>query len=422
MHACGIDFGTSNSAIASGTKDGARLLTVEDGSETLPSAIFYPHHTNAAPVFGRAAQKLFFEGEEGRFMRSLKRILGTPLMGQGTVVNGRMKKFDEIIRHFISHMKALAEQQLNHALTHAVMGRPVHFSDNDPAADGRAQDELEAIARAAGFAEVSFQFEPVAAAFAHEEKVQSEKRALVADIGGGTSDFTVIKISREHRRKEDRTGDILGHSGARLGGNDFDKSLSLGAFMPELGLGTTFGAKNLAVPLAPFHDLSEWSKVNFLYNPKTMKDARDILFESHAPEKYGRFVKALEREAGHRILSVVEDAKISLTEETALTAALPFLEDGLEIPLTREGFNAAIKAHIRRISRAIDECLKTAGLNDGDIEIVILTGGPTETPLLKETIKSRFPHAELSEDNKLSSVALGLGHDAARKYGKAKAA
>lgn len=416
MHACGIDFGTSNSAIATGDAGDARLLPVEDGSDTLPSALFYPSHASA-PVFGHAAQKLFFEGEEGRFMRSLKRILGTPLMGQGTVVNGRTRRFEDIIGHFIAHLKSRAESRLDFALTHVVMGRPVHFSDNDPQADSRAQDELEAIAKAAGFARVAFQYEPVAAAFAHEEKVEREKRALVVDIGGGTSDFTVIKIARSRRARPDRTDDILGHAGMRLGGNDLDKSLSLARFMPELGYHSTYGAKNLAVPLAPFHDLSEWAKVNFLYNPRMLKEARDILSCSRAPQKFRRFVTALEREAGHRILAAVEEAKIALTQQAGVAAALSFLEEGLEVPLTRDAFDNAIRGHVTRISAAMTECLKTAGLKDGDVEIVVLTGGPTETPLLKDAVKRRFPDALLSEENKLSSVALGLGHDAARKFG-----
>ena len=352
-------------------------------------------------------------------MRSLKRILGTPLMNQGTVVNGKLRQFDELIGHFIGHLKTNAEKQLNHALTHVVMGRPVHFIDGDTAADARAEGELKRIARAAGFSGIAFQFEPVAAAFAHEEKVEGEKRALVADIGGGTSDFTVIKVSKRYMAREDRSQDILGHAGTRLGGNDFDKSLSLASFMPELGYQSTYGQKNFDVPLSPFHDMSEWSKVNFLYTPKVKKEMRDILYESHAEKKFGRFVAALEREAGHRILSSVESAKIDLTSATETAADLGFLESNLVIKIKRAAFNEAIKAHVKKIAQEITACLNTAGLKDDDIEIIILTGGPTETPLLKESIIKRFPGAVLSEENKLSSVALGLGWDALRKFGPA---
>ncbi|MEZ0226844.1 MAG: Hsp70 family protein [Alphaproteobacteria bacterium] len=419
MHCCGIDFGTSNSSIALGDAAGARLLPVEGEDVTLPSALFYPA-TAPLPAFGRAAQKLFFEGEEGRFMRSLKRILGTSLMDQGTVVNGKPRAFEEIIGQFIAYIKTSAEKHLNHGLEQVVMGRPVHFIDGDTEGDRRAEAQLEKIAKAVGFRHVAFQYEPVAAAFAHEVKVTGEKRALVADIGGGTSDFTVIKVSSRYVTRADRSQDILGHSGVRIGGNDFDKALSLGSFMPELGYRTTYGQKNFDVPLAPFHDMSEWSKVNFLYTPKMRQEMRAIFQESRAPEKFGRFVSALEKEAGHRILAAVEAAKIDLTSQEKTQAGLGFLESGLQVEPTRHAFNEVILPHVDKISAEISECLARAGVKDGDIEIVILTGGPTETPLLRDMITARFPSAPVSEENKLSSVALGLGHDAARRFGMKK--
>jgi hypothetical chaperone protein len=421
MQCCGIDFGTSNSSIASGDGAAARLIPVEGGADTLPSAMFFPA-TAKTPVFGRAAQKLFFENEEGRFMRSLKRILGTSLMDQGTVVNGKLRAFDEIIGYFVSYMKATAEKHLGTELTQVVMGRPVHFIDGDNEGDKRAQAQLEAIARKAGFSEVAFQYEPVAAAFAHEIKVADEKRALVADVGGGTSDFTVIKVSSKYVTRADRTQDILGNSGVRIGGNDFDKSLSLGSFMPELGYRTTYGEKDLDVPLSPFHDMSEWSKVNFLYTPRMRQDMKAILYESHAPKKFGRFVEALEREAGHRILAAVEAAKIDLTAKERTHADMQFLEAGLAVDIARGAFDGFIGPHVERISESITECLARADLNDEDIEIVILTGGPTETPLLRDMITARFPNAPVSEENKLSSVALGLGYDSLRRYRTLKAA
>ena len=149
MLTCGIDFGTSNSALALGVsaKGGTgqvRLTQIEGTSDTLPTALFYAPHL-PAPVTGRAAQKLFFEGEEGRFMRSLKRILGTSLMQQSTVVNGKAKKFDDIIADFIQTMKTRAEQQSNATLEHAVMGRPVHFVDGSDKADRAAESQLATI-------------------------------------------------------------------------------------------------------------------------------------------------------------------------------------------------------------------------------------------------------------------------------------
>jgi hypothetical chaperone protein len=417
MQACGIDFGTSNSSVAFADAGEVRLLAVEEGSDTLPTALFFPAAKEAKPLFGRAAQKAFFEGEEGRFMRSLKRLLGTALMEQGTVVNGKPRAFPELIGHFVSHLKGVADKAAGGSVSGVVMGRPVHFLDGDAAGDKRAEGQLAAIARAAGFAQIEFQYEPVAAAFAHERNIEDEKCALVADIGGGTSDFTAIRVSRRYMSRADRAQDILGHSGLRLGGNDFDKSLSLACFMPELGYRSLYGAKRLAVPLNPFHDLSEWSKVNFLYTPKFRAEVKALLAESHDKRRFGRFARAIEKETGHRVLSAVETAKIDLTSAAAARAPLDFLEADLALDVPRAAFEDAIRAHITRLSETVSECLRTASLADRDVETVILTGGPTETPLLRALFSSRFPNAPVSEENKLSSVALGLGFDAKRKFG-----
>lgn len=413
MH-CGIDFGTSNSAIAVSGKSGVTLAPVEGENLTLPSALFYP--VGKKPVYGREAMRCFTGGDDGRFMRSLKRMLGTQLMNFGTLVNDRPRRFDEIIGGFVSYMKHCGEHLAGSVIENVVMGRPVHFVDSDPEADNAAEEQLRRIAREAGFINVEFQFEPIAAAFAHEAKLAAEKLALVVDIGGGTSDFTIIRLGPARAGKIDRKDDILGNSGTRLGGNDLDKDLSLRSFMPELGYNTTYGAKNFSVPRSWFHDMAEWSKVNFLYTPKTKSDVRATLYESHAPEKLGRYQKTLEKELGHRLLAATEQAKIDLTDHPAAAAALDFIESGLDVTVTRQAFEEAIAERLEKISATISDCLAAAEVQQNQIQLIVLTGGPTETPLIKSLIRATFPAAGISEENKLSSVALGLGFDARRRF------
>jgi len=412
---CGIDFGTSNSAIAVSTADGVTLAPVEGHHLTLPSALFYP--LGKAPIYGRDAMRHFTEGEDGRFMRSLKRMLGTQMMNYGTVVNDKPRRFDEIIGGFVSFMKTKGEALARKPIENVVMGRPVHFVDRDPDADYAAEEQLRRIAREAGFKNIEFQFEPIAAAFAHETKLTSEKLALVIDIGGGTSDFTVIRLGPELSKKLVRSDDILGNAGTRLGGNDLDKDLSLLSFMPPLGYKTTYGAKNLPVPLSWFHEMAEWSKINFLYNPKMKSEVKSVLRESHAPEKMKRYAKVLQNETGHRLLAMVEEAKIDLTDEEETVKALDFVEENLKVTITRDDFEHAITARLDKISDIISECLATAQVQQNQIELIVLTGGPTETPLIKRLIRNKFPTATVSEENKLSSVALGLGYDSRRRFG-----
>jgi hypothetical chaperone protein len=413
---CGIDFGTSNSSVAISTNGNVMLVPVEGSHVTVPSAIFFPVH-EYKPAYGRVAVKMFFERQEGRFMRSLKRVLGTSLMKQGTVVNGKLLKFDQIIASFLENIRNRTNAFAGQEIENVVLGRPVHFVDNDCAADARAQEELKNIAHRMGYKNVDFQFEPIAAAFAHEVKIVGEKLAIVADLGGGTSDFTVIRLSGKYAGKADRASDILANTGVRVGGNDFDKELSLAVIMPEIGYSTTYGAKHLEVPLKFYHDLAEWSKVNFLYTPKILSLIRQLLHESHDKKRFGRLLKLLEQETGHTLLTAAEDTKIALTSGDTHQADFGFLEDGFTIPVTRKEFENTILHSVKKISNSAIECLHKAGVKQPDIDLVILTGGSTEIPIVQSAFKRLFPHAEFADENKLSSVGLGLAYDSQKKFG-----
>jgi hypothetical chaperone protein len=411
---CGIDFGTSNSSVAVADGEEINLVPLENSSVTIPSALFYP--PEVPPVFGRQAIKAFIERRPGRFMRSLKRVLGTPLMKQGTLVNGRVIKFDRIIGSFLSALRAEALSFSSKEIENVVMGRPVHFVDNNSAADQNAQEELRAIARAVGFKNIEFQYEPIAAAFAHESALPGEQLAIVADLGGGTSDFTVIRLSPKYIDKADRSSDVLGSSGTRIGGNDFDKALCLDIIMPELGYKSTYGAKNLEVPLKFYHDLAEWSKVNFLYTPKILSQVRQFYNESHDPIRFGRLLKLLQQESGHMVLSAAEESKIALTTSTHFQVLMEFLEKGFFVPVTRTSFEQCIANDVQKIADSANECLVQAGVRASDIQLVILTGGSTEIPMIQSAFRKNFPASRIADENKLSSVGLGLAFDSQRRF------
>lgn len=415
MRACGIDFGTSNSAVTITHAGKVTLCPVEQHHKTLPSALFYP--VGKAPVYGRNAITQFSIGEDGRFMRSLKRMLGTSTMNYGTMINDRPRRFEEIIGGFVTLLKTRAEGLGNQQIDSVVMGRPVHFVDRDPDADFAAETQLAGVARAAGFKHVEFQFEPIAAAFAHERRLTSEKLAIVVDIGGGTSDFTIIRLGPDHMDKQERASDILGNAGTRIGGNDFDRDLGVAAVMPEFGLGSTFGERNLETPRAWFMEACEWSKINFLYTPKFKKEVASVLAESRAPEKLSRYHSLITQEKAHRLLAATEDAKIALSAQDSTFVDASFIEEALGIPVTRPVLESAITARLAAITATITECLKKAGVQSTDIALVVLTGGPADMPAIKSLVVQHFPAAEISEDEKLASVALGLGHDAARRFG-----
>lgn len=417
-YVAGIDFGTTNSAAAISDGNAPRMVDVEAGKDTIPTALFFADKTNRVH-YGRDAQSKYTNSDgSGRFMRSMKRILGSQTMRGGTVVNGKMTRFDTIIEYFVKHLKQKIDKAAGTKVEYVVMGRPVHFRDNDPAGDAQAQAELEKIALAAGFKHVAFQYEPIAAAFAHEQNLTSEKLAFVVDIGGGTSDFTVIRLSPERKFKLDRTEDVLANTGVRIGGNDFDKALSMKSFMPCFGLGTEYKSydKNITIPTSPYISLSTWSSVNEVYNYKTLNMVRGYTVWGLEPEKTKRLYEIIENRLGHKNLDYVENAKMALSSQQDYEIVLDFLADAPLVKTNRSIFEDSIKSDIAKIEKSVQECIAQAGIKNTDIELVILTGGSTEIPYVSRVMQSYFPNAELSSANKMASVGLGLAYDAMRRF------
>ncbi len=193
--ACGVDFGTSNSTVGWWRPDSAPLLALEDGKITLPSVIFF-NVEERRPVYGRQALGEYLEGYEGRLMRSLKSLLGSSLIDGSTEVQGRSIPFRVLLtRLFIGQLKARGEAAAGQAFDAVVLGRPVFFVDDDPEADREAQDTLVQVANKLGFKDVSFQYEPLAAAFDYERSIEREELVLIVDIGGGTSDFSLVRLA-----------------------------------------------------------------------------------------------------------------------------------------------------------------------------------------------------------------------------------
>jgi hypothetical protein len=267
MIACGLDFGTSNSAIGIVRGDAVALAPLEDDKTLMPSAVFFDYEAHRV-LFGSDAIAAYAGQTEGRLMRALKTILGSPLIDEKTSLGSRMVALTEVVGIFVRHLKHKAEAFAGQEITAVVHGRPVHFVDSDAEADARAQAVLETIARQAGFNHVVFVPEPIAAAWHYEQTVQAEQLVLIADIGGGTSDFSVVRIGPQRRGRIDRSGDILATAGVRIGGTDFDSALSLAAVMPLLGLGTRLVEKDLPMPNALYHELANWATINFAYTYK----------------------------------------------------------------------------------------------------------------------------------------------------------
>lgn len=414
MIACGLDFGTSNSAIGV-VRDGAPVLVpAEDDALLFPSAVFFDAEHAGRVLYGNAAIAASIDQVEGRLMRSLKSILGSALIEETTMV-GRMRvPLSRVIEIFIGHLKQRAEAFAGAELTTVVHGRPVHFVDGDAAADARAEETLRAIAQRVGFSEVRFVYEPIAAAAHYERTVSREELVLVADIGGGTTDMALIRVGPGRAALADRSADILASSGGRIGGTDFDAQLSLASVMPLLGLGSTLATKSLPMPSRLYHELATWASINFVYTRANAAEARDLERGAREPAKLARLVSAIAHRHGHRIAFAVEAGKISLGDDHATAIGLDFLEDGLRARATRAAFEAALASRMERIGDLVRTCLAAAGVAADRVATLFLTGGSCRVPAVREAVRRAVPAARVAGDNDMLSVALGLTEAARR--------
>jgi hypothetical chaperone protein len=419
-----IDFGTSNSAVALPATGGAgvRLVALEAGQPTMPTALFYRADTpaqflEAERLYGRAAIAAYVEGHEGRLMRSMKSILGSPLLDQRTDIGGgRAVHYRDVVASYLRHLKQCAEAQAGQPLKQVVMGRPVFFVDDDPARDAQAQAALEAAAHEVGFEAVHFQFEPIAAALDFEQRSTREQRVLVADIGGGTSDFSLVRVGPQRRGRPQRRDDILANHGVHLAGTDFDRHVALAAVMPLLGHGSLRPARPgeapREVPSSIYFDLATWHLINTVYAPARLAEVRAMKSWYADPTHHRRLLNTLQERLGHALAGAAEQAKIDVALQGHAHIDLNLLERGLSSALTADTAAQALETDLARIVAAAHETVRLAGLAPAQVDALYFTGGSTGLTALVDRIAAGFPAAERVRGDRFSSVAQGLGEHA----------
>lgn len=423
---CAIDFGTSNSAIA--LPDAAaevRLVELEPGFATMPTAVFYAveglaAHEQPRRLFGRAAIAAYVEGVDGRLMRSMKSILGSTLAGQSTEVGpGHSVRYLDVVAGFLHHLKARAERAAGTELRRAVLGRPVYFVDDDPQRDAAAQAALESAARLVGFEELAFQYEPIAAALAYEDGVDAEQLVLVADIGGGTSDFSLVRVGPKRRGRKDRADDILANHGVHVAGTDFDRRVELAAILPAFGFGA-HGPGGREVPSKVYHDLATWHLVNTVYAPRRVAELRGMRSWYDDARQHARLMRLIDRRLGHALVARAEDAKIALGQREAADAVaigLADIEDGLQTRLGLAQAAQALQGDFERIVAAADETLALSGIARERVQALFFTGGSTGLSALTDRLAARYAAARVAHGDRFASVAQGLGRHARVVYG-----
>jgi hypothetical chaperone protein len=349
--------------------------------------------------------------DEGFFVKSPKSFLGTELRFE------QIETYSEIITKMMANIKATAERQIDSPLTQVVVGRPVNFHSSD-ADKGNAQaiSILERAAVAAGYDDVSFMYEPVAAALDYERNIDSDQKVLVLDFGGGTTDCSMVLVGPSYRDNIDRNSSILSYTGDRVGGNDLDMKLAFHALMPYFGSKSML-KNGLSVPSSLFWDAVATNDIPAQTRFRSAANARHInqlLNDCDHPELIGRFKTLQNGHLSYRINRSAELSKIQLSATLTDDVALDYIEQALSIAVTREQFSTAIERELRVCRKLIVEAEAQAGEKP---DVIYVTGGTAKSPIIEGFIKSLYSDREIIIGDHFGSVASGLTAYASRKYG-----
>lgn len=422
MSAAGIDFGTTNSSVALVTCEGRVDLAsfTFAGSETLSSRSVLYFEQAKAPggikrthgLSGPSAIERYLESDEkGRLIQSLKSHLSSRTL-TGTEVFGRRHRLEELISRILADLRKHAEKQFCRPIPHAVVGRPVRFvgaeTDED---DEFALARLREAFQIAGFEHVEFELEPVAAAYAYESTLDHDELILIGDFGGGTSDFSLLRVGPDARKRSDGKRDLLGYSGVGLAGDAFDARIIRKLVSPALGSNSEARSLNKilsAVPAWIYANLERWHHLSFLRTNNVREILRSARIRALEPDKIEALIAIIDQDLGYQLHQAVQRVKFALSQHES--AEFRFHDGGLDlrIPVTRREFEAWIGDDLRTIEGAVDSLLRNAGMPAREVDRVFLTGGSSFVPAVRRIFTSRFGKERIRSGHEFTSVAHGL--------------
>ena len=410
----GIDFGTTNSAVAFADATGlphlAQFPSAPGPRTTCPSVLYF--EPRKPTVAGSTAIEHYLAAEtKGRFIQSLKAYLADRSF-EGTGIGTQyysLEKLIAIIGKHIGDQLSLASWPSPRRI---ILGRPVHFSHPpDQETDTFATERLLAAMRLAGFDEIVFEYEPVAAAYAYEARLQRDERILIGDFGGGTSDFTIISVGPGVRQRGRRASDIIGTDGVPIAGDAFDKRIIRNLVAPRLGMGGEYLSppnKFLPVPSWPYERLERWHYLSFLKSPATLEMLERIRRTASTPERLESFLLLIRNELGYQLHEAVQRTKFELSSATEAEFAFESGPVTIRKKVTRADFETWIAEEVATMSACVDRLMAASGLAFGDIDRVFLTGGSSFVPAVRQIFVGRFGDHKVTGGEELTSVATGL--------------
>lgn len=416
--AAGLDFGTTNSSIAIATAEGVRVAKFVQGAaetESFRSLLYLhrvreAHRTTIKSWSGPAGiHEYLTSDEKGRLLQSLKSFLSSRSL-QSTEVFGRQFKLEELIARILTDIRIAAELQFGAGVRDVAVGRPVRFVGSESDADDEyALARLRQALQIAGFDNVSFEYEPVAAAYHYESTLDHDELVMIGDFGGGTSDFSLVRVGPSVK-KDGRSRRVIGSEGIGLAGDSFDARIIRRLVSPALGAGSELesNGKRLPVPNWVYFKLERWHHLSFLKSGDTLNMLRSVAAQALEPEKIRALLYLIQHDLGYQLHRSVQAAKVTLSEE--MRTRLRFADGEAEIdePLTPVDFETWIADELADIQAHIDRLLAKTGATAADLDVVFLTGGSSFVPAVRSIFESRFGRHKIRTGGEFTSVARGL--------------
>jgi len=409
----GIDFGTTNSALS--IYDEEKKEIVETIS--IPSLIYFTEVKSIVDgesyiVGEKAIDAYLSDGMKGRFIKSIKQILSRTTFTETRIHNKRYTASD-LVALILKDLKAKADQIIGEDCQKAIIGRPVFFDDDNTMKDTLAQTRLKKAAESAGFTNVRFQFEPIGAAFAYEKTITQKERVLVADLGGGTTDFTYLILDPAKVGSKDRKNDMIASGGIYIGGDSLDSAFMWDKGTPYFGKNTLYEAtpgKVLNVPKSLFANICTWDKMNFFNGLKIQKEIEEYYYYSGNDPKFKNLITLVENNLGYSLFRSIEKTKIELSDQRVSTFAYSNMGIEIDENISLEQYNAIIGKDIHKIGVYLDQFMETYQINPADIDCLFLTGGTSMVSAVQNLFRSKFPHIPLNSGDNFKSVAKGLAY------------
>ena len=402
----GLDFGTTNSVLS--IYDEQKKVLVETIS--VPSLIYFPAGLSNYVIGEQAITAYLEDGMKGRFIKSIKQILSRQSFIETRIHNKRYNASD-LVALILKDLKAKADKIIGYDCRKAVIGRPVFFDDDNTAKDTLAQTRLSKAVDMAGFDNVRFQFEPIGAAFAYERTMITKEKVLVADLGGGTTDFTYLELDPDKVNKVDRRNDMIASGGIYIGGDSLDSSFMWEKGTPYFGKDTLYEGspgKLLKVPMSLFENICSWDKINFFNSLRIKTSMQDYYHYSNNNRAFKNLLTLVDNNLGYSVFQAIEKTKITLSEQDS--CKFEYANMGIEIDenISIGDYQAVIQKDMNKISAYLDKFLLNNAIQITDVKSLFLTGGTSMVRAVQQLFQNKFPDVKISSGNNFTSVADGL--------------